>query len=136
MSFGGIPVYAVGAAAAAGFLFGALWYTVLGKAWMAAASVTEVQAKPTAAVMVMTFACQLVMAGVLAGVIFHTQPAVGGMSTKTGLIAAALVWLGFIATALAVNHRFQGRPWALTFIDGGHWLGVLMVQAVVVTLLS
>jgi len=125
-----INFIAVGAAGVAGFIFGALWYTVLGKAWMAAADVTEEQAKPNPVVMGMTFVCQLVMAFVLSGVLAHFG---GGLGAALG--AVVFVWVGFILTTQIVNHRFQGRPWSLTIIDTGHWLGVLLIQAVVLTFL-
>lgn len=44
----------------------------------------------------------------------------------------ASVWLGFVATTLAVNHTFQGAKKELTLIDGGHWLGVLLVQGLLI----
>ncbi|MBM3524115.1 MAG: DUF1761 domain-containing protein, partial [Alphaproteobacteria bacterium] len=31
-----------------------------------------------------------------------------------------------------VNHGFQGVKRALTVIDGGHWLGVLLIQGVII----
>ena len=68
----------------------------------------------------MTFLCQLVIAWMLAGVMGH----VSQVSVTGGIITAAFLWLGFIATTLIVNHRFQGAPWSLTLIDGAHWLGV------------
>ena len=49
------------------------------------------------------------------------------------MIALALfLWIGFVATILSVNHRFQLRPWRLTLIDGGYWLLVLCLQAMVI----
>jgi hypothetical protein len=31
-------------------------------------------------------------------------------------------------TSMAVNHAFQGAKRTLTLLDGGHWLGVLLIQ--------
>ncbi len=126
----GINLAAVFAAAVAAFAFGAGWYGVLGKTWMKAAGLTEADARPMPAVMALTFVCQLVIAVVLAGVIFHT----GQTTVKTGLISGFLVWLGFILTTQLVNHRFQKAPWSLTLIDCGHWLGVLLIQGIVIGL--
>ena len=128
----GINWIAVGAAGLAGFVFGALWYTVLAKSWMAAAGIGENDAKPGAGPMVTAAISQTVIAFVLYGVLVHTQ----GLSVSGGLICGALIWLGFIVTTMTVNHRFQGQPWSLTIIDAGHWLGVLLVQGVVIGLLS
>jgi hypothetical protein len=35
---------------------------------------------------------------------------------------------------MITNHRYQGSKWSLTVIDGGYFLGVLLVQAVVIGL--
>jgi hypothetical protein len=116
-------------AAVAGFAFGAVWYMALGKPWMAAVGMTE-QPKPQAAPFLMAFVAQLIMAWMLAGALGH----LGDVSVVAGLITAALIWVGFVATTLVVNHRFQGAKWSLTLIDGGHWLGVLLIMGVVLGL--
>ena len=128
MMFDGINLIAVAVAGVASFVFGALWYGVLGKAWMAAADLTEEQTKPDPVTLGLAFVCQLVMAFVFAGVIYHT----GETSIRTGLISAFMIWVGIVMTTQIVNHRFQGKPWSLTLIDGGHWLGVLIVQGAVI----
>jgi len=114
-------------AAVAGFAFGAVWYMALAKPWMATAGLTE---QPKPAPFLIAFAAQLVMAWMLAGALGH----LGDVSVVAGLITAALIWVGFVATTMIVNHRFQGAKWSLTFIDGGHWLGVLLVMGVVLGL--
>ncbi|MEP3276444.1 MAG: DUF1761 domain-containing protein [Stappiaceae bacterium] len=126
-----IPVIA---AAVAAFVFGALWYTLLGKPWMKAAGLNEEDVKggPGAPVMVMTFVCQVVIAIILSGVMYHA----GGLNVRVGMISALLVWVGFILTTQIVNHRFQNRPWSLTAIDCGHWLGVLLIQGIVMGLIG
>ena len=72
------------------------------------------------------------MAWVLAGVIGHLGT--GAITLRSGVIAGALMWLGFVATTLAVNHTFQGAKPILTLLDGGHWLGVLLLQGAVIGL--
>jgi hypothetical protein len=37
---------------------------------------------------------------------------------------------------MTVNHAFQGAKRSLTLIDGGHWLGVLVLQGAVLGYLS
>ncbi len=128
MMFDGINLIAVAVAGVASFIFGSIWYGVLGKAWMAAAGLTEEQTRPDPVTLGLAFVCQLVMAFVFAGVIYHT----GETSIRTGLISALMIWVGIVMTTQIINHRFQGKPWSLTMIDGGHWLGVLIVQAVVI----
>ncbi|CTQ46419.1 DUF1761 domain-containing protein [Roseibium aggregatum] len=132
MMFDGINLIAVAAAAIVSFLFGALWYGILGKAWMNAAGLTKEQTRPNPVVFATTFFCQIIMAFVFAGVIYHT----GGTDIRNGIISALMIWVGIVMTTQIVNHRFQGLSWNLTLIDGGHWLGVLLVQGIVIGWLS
>jgi hypothetical protein len=66
----------------------------------------------------------------LAGVIGH----LGEVSISNSLLTAAAVWGGFVLTTMVVNHRFQGATWSLSVIDGGHWLGVLLIMGLVIGL--
>jgi hypothetical protein len=134
MAFAGINYLAVILAAAAAFVFGGIWYRVLADPWMTAVGKTEqdikASATPMALLLSMTFIAQLVMAWVLAGVIGHLGP--GQVTLRNGLISGGFVWLGFVATTMVVNHGFQGAKRTLTVIDGGHWLGVLLIQGAII----
>ena len=131
MTFSGISYLAVVIAAVAAFAFGAVWYMALGKAWMAAVGMKE-EPKPAPAPFIIAFFALLVMAWALAGLIGH----LGEITVMRSLISAFFVWLGFIATTMIVNHRFQKSTWSLTFIDAGHWLGVALVMALVIGLIG
>ena len=74
------------------------------------------------------------MAWVLAGVIGHLGAE--EVTVRNGVISAAFIWLGFVITTLAVNHAFQGSKRTLTLIDGGHWLGVLLLQGAIIGLVG
>ncbi len=126
----GITVIAT--ASVGGFVFGAAWYGILGKVWMRAANLSKTDTKPAASTMIIGFICQVVMVLTMAGVMWHTA----STSIRAGLITAAFIWVGFVVTTMIVNHRFQGQKWALTFIDAGHWFGVLMIQGGVLGALS
>jgi membrane protein YdbS with pleckstrin-like domain len=132
MMFDGVNLIAVAVAAIGSFIFGSIWYGVLGKAWMKAASLSEKQTKPDPLTLAIAFVCQLVMAFVFAGIIYHA----GESNIRTGIISALMIWVGIVLTTQIINHRFQGRPWSLTVIDGGHWLGVLVVQGILIGWLS
>ena len=134
MEFGGINYLAVIAATVAGFIFGSVWYGVLAKQWMQAAGVSEEQAKPSVGPMINAFICQLITAWMLAGVIGHLGD--GQVTLKNGIISAAFIWFGFVLTTQLVNHRFQGKPWSLSLIDCGHWLGVFVAQGAVIGLMG
>jgi tetrahydromethanopterin S-methyltransferase subunit C len=129
MAFAGINYLAVLVAAVAGFAFGALWYSLLGRHWMAAVGMTD-KPKPSPMPFVIALLCQLVMAWVLAGVIGH----LGDITVLRSLISAGFLWLGFVITTMMVNHRFQSARWSLTLIDGAYWLGVLLVMGLVIGL--
>lgn len=135
MHFAGLSLFAIVLAAVVSFMFGWLWYGILfPKQWMAAAGKTEADLKaqggPTPTPFVISFVALLVMAWVLAGVIGHLGA--GAITLSSGMTSGALVWLGFVATTLAVNHTFQGAKPVLTLLDGGHWLGVLLLQGAVI----
>jgi Protein of unknown function (DUF1761) len=133
--FAGLTIWALPLAALAGFMFGGLWYTLLAKPWMAAAGLTkqriETGGGQTPAMLVLTFVSQLIMAWMLAGLILHMQRAGIKATAVNGMISGAFIWFGFIATTLAVSHRYQMRPWSLTAIDGAHWLIVLLLQGAI-----
>jgi len=123
-------------AALASFAFGAAWYGALAKAWLAArgdADGPQAMARlgPIPIPYLIAFLAELVMAWMLAGILLHL--ARGGLvpGPRNGLISAAFLWFGFVATTLVVNHAFQGAKTALTMIDGGHWLGVLLIQGAI-----
>lgn len=134
MEFVGINYLAIGAAAVTSFIFGALWYGTLGKVWMTAAGLSEEDTKPKPLIFVMTFVCQLVMAWVLAGLVGHLGE--NQVTLSNAIISALFVWVGFVLVPVIVNYGFQGKPIMLTIVDGGHWLGVLLVQATVIGLIG
>ncbi len=141
MHITGISYMAVALAAVASFMFGGIWYGLLSKQWMAAAGVDEKFAKgsgsgPSPVPFIVAFLALLVMAWMLAGMLLHLSRGGVAMTLRNGLISGALIWAGFVMTSLVVNHAFQGAKRTLTLIDGGHWLGVLLIQSAVITLMS
>ncbi len=138
--FSSLNIWAVFAAAAASFIFGGVWYGLLSKPWMAAAGLTEADVQgpsgPKPWPFVITFLAQIVMAWMLAGVLFHMTKAGLPANLRNGLISAAFIWVGFIATTLVVNHQFQMQKVSLTLIDGGHWLGVMLIQGAILGLFA
>ena len=136
MTFSGINYLAVFIAGLAGFGFGAVYYMSLARPWMNAVGWTPNQQaahmkgelNPSKAPFAIAIAANFVMAWVLAGIIAHMGP----ITVRSGLISAAFIWFGFIITTLAVNYAFSGRKPMLTVIDGGHWLGALLVMGAVI----
>jgi hypothetical protein len=129
MTFSGINYIAVIVATLAGFGLGAVWYMVLGRAWMRAIGKTEAEIKQNqvgakALPFVIALVALFVMALMLAGLMGH----LGDVTVRGGVISAFFVWVGFVITTMGVNHAFAGAKPMLTLIDGGHWLAVLLVM--------
>lgn len=128
MEFAGLTPWAVPIAALASFAFGAAYYAALARPWAAALGRGAEAGAPSggARPFVVAVLAQLATAFVLAGLIGHLG--VGQVTAMNGVVSGAFCWVGFVLPALATNYGFQGRPVALTLIDGGHWLGVLLIQ--------
>lgn len=135
MQFAGMNYLAIAAAAVASFLFGALWYGALSKQWLAALgkSADEIKGapkKPPVIPMAISIICEFVMAWVFAGVLGHLGP--GQVTVRNGLVTALFLWSGFIVTTMATGHAYQMQKRSLTVIDGGHWLGVMLIQGLII----
>jgi len=132
MRFAGVDYWAVVIAGIVGYAAGALWYWGWSKPWMEAQGFTPetMKANQSPVPYVVAFLANLVMAWMLAGVIGHLG--IGQATIRNGLISAAAVWLGFVATTQTVNYGFGRRPLKLLLIDTGHWLVVLLLQGAVI----
>jgi hypothetical protein len=123
-------------AAVVAWLAGAAWYMALGKPWMAALGRTHEEMaaakKAPGAFLpfIYAFVAELVMAWMLAGVLLHIGPRIP-LTIRSGIITGAFCWFGFVITTLVVNNSFARRDWRLTWIDGGHWLVVLVLMGAV-----
>ncbi len=128
MTFIGLSYLAVAIAAITGFIIGAIWYTLLGKPWLAAIGKAPEDVRPTPLPFVIAGIAQVVIAIMLAGIVGH----LGAVTITTGVVSGLFVWIGFVATTMAVNHAFQGARLMLTVIDGGHWLAVFLAQGLMI----
>jgi hypothetical protein len=135
MSLMGIKYWAVLVAAIAAWLLGAAYYMALAKPWMTAhgwaneADMLGPSGKTSPVPFITSFVAELIMAWVLAGVLFHVGQ--GAFTVKGGLISGFLVWLGFVATTISVNYAFSKKPFMLIAIDAGHWLAVLLLMGII-----
>ncbi len=134
MNFAGMNVLAIVVAAVAGFAFGSVYYMALSARWLEAVEKTREQlmpsGKPTPGPFIASAVALVIMAWVLAGTLGHLGP--GQVTLKNGIISALFLWVGFVATTLAVNNGYAGRKVSLTVIDGIHWLGVLVIQGAII----
>ena len=100
-----------------GFALGALWYGPLfGKSWMAAVGMTRQQIRQDnpATIYGATFALGLVASYVFG---LYLGPNPGRAFAVVAGAAAGLCW---VATALATNYLFEGKPVSLIAINGGY----------------
>jgi hypothetical protein len=132
MSFTHANIVSILVAAVAAWIFGGVYYTSLGKWWMAAQGKTLEQCKAEqagksavamAAPFVVVFLAEIIMAWVLYGILLHLNM----FSVRAGLISAAFCWLGFVVTTIAANNAFSNRKAMLTIIDSVAWLGALLI---------
>ena len=124
-------------AAVAAWLFGGVYYTALGKYWMAAQGKTMDQCKAEmagksgaakAAPFILVFIGELIMAWAMYGVLFHMNM----FTARQGAIAGAALWLGFVLTTIVGNYAFHNRRPMLMVIDSAAWLGALIIIGAIV----
>jgi hypothetical protein len=140
MTFAGLNYLAILIAAIVAWVAGAVWYMSLGKIWTAAQGLTpdelhERRAKPGAYLpFIFCFVAELVMAWGLAGLMAHLGA--GQVNLLNGVVSGAFCWLGFVITTIAVGNTFATRDVRLIWIDGGHWLIVLMLMGAIIGLMG
>ena len=117
-----MAIISIVAAAMAAFVVGAIYYGAFAKSWMKAAQIHEDDAHMSVMLFVISFICALVISAVMA----FSLSALEALSLTGGLMWGVIFWLGFCATTLIVNHRYQRKSISLTLIDGGHWLLVFL----------
>ncbi len=106
---------------------GMVWYRVLAEPWMRAAGRTRDELGGAS----IAYAIALVAAFVTAYVLARVVDWAGATSVGDGLLVGLLIWIGFVATTLAVNGIFGGRTWLLWAIDSGYYLVNLLVMCAI-----
>ncbi|MGL4323349.1 MAG: DUF1761 domain-containing protein [Beijerinckiaceae bacterium] len=140
MAYAGVNLFAVFLATFAGYLFGAMYYMLVSKPWLAASEFSDVQrmrieggGRRAPAPFVISLLAQALMAYMFASLQGHLGPAAA--TVKGGLLSGFFLWAGFVLTTILTNYSFGMRRWSLIGIDALHWLGVLLIQGAVIGLL-
>ncbi|MEO1704500.1 MAG: DUF1761 domain-containing protein [Pseudomonadota bacterium] len=107
----------------AGFVFGAIWYTVFAKPWMAESGVEVVDGKPANQSDPKPYIIGIVAAVVVAGMMRHIFAGAGIEGALRGLFYGAGLGAFISAPWLATNYGFAGRSNALIGIDAGYAIG-------------
>ncbi|WP_415922471.1 DUF1761 domain-containing protein [Tateyamaria sp. SN6-1] len=112
---------AVMAAGIAGFVFGAIWYTVLAKPWMAVSGVAvDETGQPANRTNPIPYITSIVATILVAGMMRHVFVLSGIDTVGEGLVSGLGIGLFMSVPWLATNYGFAGRPFRLTLIDGGY----------------
>lgn len=106
---------------------GMVWYRALAGPWLRAVGKTREELGGAK----VGYATAVVGAFVTAYVLARVVDWAGATSFGDGLLVGLFVWVGFVATATAVNGIFAGRPWSLWAIDGGFHLANLLAMGAI-----
>jgi len=116
---------AVVVAAVIPMLLGALWYStaLFARPWMRAVDRTEQELKGAQLGYVISAVGALLMSYALARIVRWAEVD----DLWNGALVGLLVWVGFVATVLAVTTYFAGRPRQLWLINAGYQLVALVL---------
>jgi hypothetical protein len=117
VTFHGINVLAILAAAVSAFVVGGLWYSpaLLGRLWKRANGFSGSEPGPaTPKIFAISFLLCLIMAANLA--MFLNDPKT---TVAWGATAGFLAGFGWIAMGIGVVSMFERRPWSYVFVNGG-----------------
>ena len=119
------------AAAVAAYVFGAIWYSIMAKPWMAAAGLTEetINRKNPVPYIISFIAVILV-----AGMMRHIFASSGVDTVFYGALSGFGLGLFVAVPWLATNYGFAQRPPVLTAIDGTYSTVGCTIIGIVLTL--
>jgi len=124
--------WAILPAALAGFVIGAVWYSIFGERRITSVGKTGAELKPAA----MTWAVAVVANLLIAFVFCNVMRMFEISGSIFGLIFGFLIWLGFAMPVVALNNVYTGRSTNLTVIDGGQALLNICLQGVILASLG
>jgi len=124
---------AILAAAIASFLFEALWFTLFMNPWLTGVGRSREWLMTTSIISpalqyLTAFLCSVIAAVILTIAIQAT----GEQTARRGILCAALIWLGFVATSWAKEYVFEVRTLQIFAINAGYFLFDLMIMGAIV----
>ena len=129
------PVIAILAAGVVGWLFGAVWYTALGRPYQRALGLNPDDCKDKK-MPILPMVAAFVAALVMSAVLYQLLTNLGVLGVWPAMVAGFTVGVGFVLTTVMVNNMFQQKSFTLTVIDGAHWVLALVIEAAVISLLA
>lgn len=120
------------AAAAASWVFGAVWYMALAKPWMKAARIPMTpDGKPNGNGSPLPFVLSAITMVIVAGFMRHIFATTGIATPGAGALAGLGIGLFFITPWTMINNAYAMRPFSLTMIDGGYsTIGCMLIGLV------
>ena len=118
--------YPILAATLAGLAFGVGYYFLVDRAVTKSSSDGAAKLTVLAA---LAFIAEVWFAAILAGALILAPPEAGRWTMAIG--SALVIWIGFIVPVLLVTHRTRALSTGSALTDCGHWLGVIIIQALV-----
>ncbi|MBA2616197.1 MAG: DUF1761 domain-containing protein [Actinobacteria bacterium] len=119
---------AVAVAALVPMALGALWYSLLfARPWMRAVGRSAEDMSGASIGYGLSAIAALVTSYTLARVVRWAEVD----DLANGVLVGLLLWIGFVATIIAVQTYFGGRSRTLWAIDAGYWLVSLLVMGAI-----
>lgn len=123
------------AAAAAAWIFGAIYSMALSKPWVAASGVpVDESGRPAGAAGPGAFVLSAVAMLLVAGMMRHVFSTAGIASVGAGVVSGAGIGLFLIAPWIMLNNAYAMRPFRLTLIEGGLAVAGAAIIGAVLTL--
>ncbi|QJF49697.1 DUF1761 domain-containing protein [Roseobacter ponti] len=128
-------IFSVVIAGIAGFIFGALWYTVFAERWMKASGVPlDGQGVPANRKDPVPYVTSLLGAILVAGMMRHIFELSAIDTAGKGLISGFGIGFFLVSPWIATFYSFSAKPRALILIDGGYATFGCTVIGLVLTL--
>ena len=125
-------VLSVVAAAAAAWIFGAIWHGLIGKQWMDASGLTEETIDRKDPIpYVVSFVCALLVAGMMR----HILASTGGHTGFSGMLTGLGLGLFVAAPWIATNVMFSQRSRSLIWMDGVYPVVGCALMGLILTIL-
>jgi hypothetical protein len=119
-------------AAIASFLFEALWFSLFMKEWLAGIGRTMEWLVSSGMSPAIQYAVALLCSLIVATTLTICIQATGEQTALRGIICAAIIWFGFVATSWATEYIFEVRTLQIYAVNAGYSLFDLMLIGAIV----
>lgn len=119
-------------AAIASFLFEALWFSVFMSEWLAGIGRTMEWLVHSGMSPAIQYGVAILCSVIVATVLTICIQASGEQTARRGILCAAVIWFGFVATSWAKEYIFEVRTLQIFAINAGYSLFDLMLIGAIV----